>query len=204
MHYVAHGPWNNHRPASCSDTVGFNGWSNVYEWLGYINFIPRPRHAFIYPSNSWGFKNRQPVLVYVIFKLEFLKIGGPQPSNFHLTKRFVASLLGIHRPILTHMLPICHPTPICWSAYLPGIWPLLTKVWRQRFWMIKFGSRTPKASLLWSNSKNVGVFRTGPLRRQRLQRKQPQLVKRYRDGSGQQRFSGIRKNLKKKWDSWPQ
>ena len=63
--------------------------------------------------------------------------------------------------------------------------------------MIKFGSRTPKPSLLWSNSKNVGVFRTGTLRRQRLKRKQPQLVKHYRDGSGQKRFSGIRKNLKK-------
>lgn len=75
---------------------------------------------------------------------------------------------------------------------------LLAKVWRQRFWMIKFGSRTPKSSLLlWSNSENVGVFRTGILRRQRLQRKQPQLVKRYRDSSGRQRFSGIRKNLKK-------
>lgn len=75
---------------------------------------------------------------------------------------------------------------------------LLAKVWRQRFWMIKLGSRTPKSSLLlWSNSENVGVFRTGILRRQRLQRKQPQLVKRYRDSSGRQRFSGIRKNLKK-------
>ena len=73
----------------------------------------------------------------------------------------------------------------------------IAQVWRQRFWMMCYGSRTPKRSLLWSNSKRIGTFRTGKLHRQRLKIKRPPLVKRYEDGSGKKRFSGIRKNLKK-------
>ena len=73
----------------------------------------------------------------------------------------------------------------------------IAQVWRQRFWMMCYGSRTPKRSLLWSNSKRIGAFRTGKLHRQRLKIKRPPLVKQYEDGSGKKRFSGIRKNLKK-------
>ena len=83
------------------------------------------------------------------------------------------------------------------NIYMGVLGELIAQVWRQRFWMMSYGSRTPKRSLLWSNSKRVGTFRTGTLRRRRLGVKRPPLVKRYEDGSGKKRFSGIRKNLKK-------
>lgn len=75
----------------------------------------------------------------------------------------------------------------------------VAKVWKQLFWMKLYGAKTAKRSVLWSNSKNVGIFKTGVLRRKGsgVRRTAPALVKHYVDSSGKKRFSGILKNLKR-------
>ena len=53
---------------------------------------------------------------------------------------------------------------------------------------------------MWSNSANVRVFATKNLNRYRALRKlkrQPALVKKYKDRSGRSRFQGVKSMLKK-------
>ena len=60
-----------------------------------------------------------------------------------------------------------------------------TEVWKQRFWMAGFGSDTPKATTLWSNSRGIRVFAT-----KFYSKGKHSLVTTYKDKSGRRRFQG--------------
>lgn len=72
---------------------------------------------------------------------------------------------------------------------------LLSEVWQVRFWMRLLGSKYPKRSVIWGNSRKIWKFKTGKLRGQNKRAKN-MLVKKYRDSNGKARFVGKAKPLK--------
>ncbi|CAK9096788.1 Uncharacterized protein SCF082_LOCUS45422 [Durusdinium trenchii] len=68
----------------------------------------------------------------------------------------------------------------------------LTTVFKQSFWMSGWGGKTPKRTVLWSNSSAVRVFKTKP--KHRVKRGKS-LTDKYRDSSGKVRYKG-NKNLR--------
>ena len=66
--------------------------------------------------------------------------------------------------------------------------PANHEVWKQAFWMMHYGSVTPKRSVLWSNSKKIIKFRTPRLRRKYKVKKA--LVKKYKNRRGENKFQG--------------
>lgn len=65
------------------------------------------------------------------------------------------------------------------------------KVWTVSFWMIKYGSKTPKRTKFWSNSPQIRRFITGRLKLGKRDRSHT-LAKTYVDSQGRKRFTGKR------------
>ena len=70
------------------------------------------------------------------------------------------------------------------------------KVWKQNFWMMHWGSASPKRTSLWSNSLEIRRFNKGRLSREQMKKTVIKTSKRYRDSSGKERWCGG-KDLKK-------
>ncbi len=73
--------------------------------------------------------------------------------------------------------------------------PPLAQVYRCNFWMCFFGSKSPKRTALWSNSKLIKKFWLGKLSKQvreKLQKEHPtfKTVVKYVDKDGKRRFHG--------------
>ena len=73
----------------------------------------------------------------------------------------------------------------------------LAKVFRTAFWMKAWGARSPKRTVVWSNSPYVRRFRTGKLRPSTDEEKRVLLVRKYTDTQGRKRFVGKKVGLKR-------
>ena len=81
--------------------------------------------------------------------------------------------------------------------------PSTPKVFKQSFWMKKWGAMTAKRSVMWSSSKKVGYFRTGKLKRGQGADRAKALVTRYRNARGEKKFQGNKRMAKSSilfWD----
>lgn len=65
-----------------------------------------------------------------------------------------------------------------------------SQVFKQAFWMRAWGSKTPKRTVLWSNSKAISLFAT-TAKHYRINKK-VKLATTYHDSSGRKRYKGNR------------
>ena len=81
-------------------------------------------------------------------------------------------------------------------GYETVLLPIGPEVFKQSFWMKKWGSPTAKRSVMWSSSKKVGYFRTGKLKRGLGADRAKALVTRYRNARGEKKFQGNKRMAK--------
>ena len=71
-------------------------------------------------------------------------------------------------------------------------------VYKQRLWMLLWGGKTPKRTVLFSNKNMIWKFATAPLTKQdrdNAAKTGIRLVRKHRDRHGKKRFSGNPKEL---------
>ena len=68
--------------------------------------------------------------------------------------------------------------------------PNPSKVWKESFWMMHWGSPSPKRTCLWANSYEIRRFNRGRLSRARMAMKTVKTSIKYKDRAGRQRWKG--------------
>ena len=74
-------------------------------------------------------------------------------------------------------------------------WP---QVFKQSFWMQGWGSKTPKRTVLWSNSTAIRLFKTGA-QHSKPKKNKVDLTGKYRDRTGRLRYKGNRHLKQSQW-----
>lgn len=127
---------------------------------------------------------RHPICWFLLyFRAEGLKKCSMLASN---TNRYKYAIYTYISPVYMNSYRSClfHP-----SSSQPA------QVFKQAFWMRGWGSRTPKRSILWSNSSAVRMFRTDK-KHARSTNKNHKLATTYHDRAGNKRYKGNR-NMKR-------
>ena len=115
-----------------------------------------------------------------------------QPRSSHMFRHpRIRWLAGVCRVASTHVYRL-HGFPLVWQPAFNS--PSASKVWRCDFWMIHFGSQTPKRTTLISNSKAIGAFDRGPLRDWRKAKRylQTETTRHYLGPDGKMKYCGTK------------
>lgn len=64
------------------------------------------------------------------------------------------------------------------------------EVWRQAFWMLSYGSRSPKRTKCWSSSMAVGLMDKGPISKRQIKACATKTVDRWIDSKGRKCYKG--------------